>query len=99
MNAQVQQDVDFRIHDKNHHIKKTLVACFMKERLISKDDYLNTTSFIFKNASGATQYNVRWDDSVFPDICELAKGEKMRCVISFQQHTFGNFAVVKKASM
>lgn len=85
----------FRIFDKHHKLQKTLVHAFTKERAMTKDDYLNLRSFTLKGVEDI--YKVEWDDSVFPDLCDLPKNESLHCIISFQKHTFGCYAVIKKA--
>lgn len=92
--------VSFRVYDEKHQKVKSLIHCFLKETNFSKDDYLNLKHFGVAEGRGedkTTQiYSVYWDDSIFPDICELKNKEYMPCVVSFQKHTHGRFAVIKK---
>lgn len=78
---------------KDNRKVDSLVHCFIKELAIQKDDYLNLKGIAVKGI----HYTLVWDDSMFPDLCELKGKDTMQAVISFQKHTYGCFAIIKKA--
>lgn len=88
-----QKTPSFRIYDKNKHKVDTLRSCFICEKEFTLDQFREIKYLTVRESP----YTPVWDDTVFPDICELQKEERLKCVISFQKHTYGNFAVIKKA--
>jgi len=82
---------------KNNEKVKTLEHCFIKESNMTKDDYLCLQCFQLKTKEGLRRYEIVWDDSIHLPIAELGKTEILPVVISFQKHSYGNFAVIKEA--
>lgn len=85
----------FRIFDEQNKKVATLEHCFIVESRVNKEDYLALKSFTPKG-TGVT-YKPVWDDSIHLQIAELKGKEYLDVAISFQKHTYGNFAVIKQA--
>ena len=86
------QQPSFRIYNERKQRVATLIHCFIKEYAFNKEMYLSLKSL---RLGSNEEYTPVWDESTHLPIAELGKQEALHCLVSFQKHTYGNFAVIK----
>ena len=66
--------------------KETLIHCFLQRTTITYNPAIRLTDILAKNGE---VYTIVWDCSVPGSI------QNMNVIISFQKHTYGNFAIIR----
>ena len=84
--------VTFSVYRKDGSLVPTLVTQPFLQRLVFSPENLSSTRILHNNGKTYTK--------VFePEVIEALKtGEFVSCIVSFQEHKHGNYAVVKKVS-
>lgn len=76
--------------------KETLIHCFLQRTTVSSSLIHTAHSIVAKN--GET-YSAIWDFVSYPaNVSYPMEKQEVSVIISFQKHTYGNFAIVRQVN-